>query len=149
MNAEYHQLSIIALDSEQQKNTCGPYKYLVRQNHGPHRGFKTRAGLVRWMEERNLTVIAIPRPIESGAWDNPRTNCCDIKGSYSERWHLDKETFYALEHVAVRTTTPNNGEYVEAIITNEDARQWCVHTLNPNVRDRLTFDYQSTDAQMS
>jgi hypothetical protein len=143
----YENLSVCALNAEQHLRTCG-YWYVVTDRASPHTAFATQRGLLRWMEERGLSVDAVPKavaPLDSG---KGLSNHCRIHGKYATRTHMSMDAFYALPNVVVRTKALCNGDYVEALITQEDGYR-TVHTLNPNVRDRKVFDYRDTRAEMS
>jgi hypothetical protein len=120
------------------RRTCG-YWYTVTSGCTAHTAFATRAGLDRWLSERGLTLC--------GTLDSEPSHCA-INGEYITTSHLhDAASFEQIE--GQRTRTLSNGDYVEAILTRGDDGIVTVHTLNPNVRDRKTFDYRESRAMMS
>lgn len=140
-------LTVCALNTEQHLKTCG-YWYVVTNQASPHTAFATERGFLRWLEERGLAVESVPKAIQPEDYGKGLNNHCRIQGQYTARSHMNQDEFYALPNVVVRSKTLSNGDYVEALITQEDGCR-VVHTLNPNVRDRKTFDYFSTRKEMS
>lgn len=94
------------------------------------------------MEERGLKLAS---PIDDERTDN--TSHSAIIGKYRTESHLhDADLFDSFP--GPRTRTLSNGDWVEAILTTEDDGIVTVHTLNPNVRTRKTFDYRESSAMM-
>lgn len=143
MNTEMY---VVALNAEQHMKTCG-YWYLVYAGCYNHTAFATRAGLARWLEERALDCD-IPSAVEPNDYGKGLNNMSWITGQYAEKMHMSMDEFYALPKIVVRSKTLSNGDYVEALITQDDGFR-TVHTLNPNVRDRKTFPHPETRKEMS
>ena len=114
-----------------------------------HTAFATRAGLNRWMDERGLALEGeLPEAGTSGG--------ARIIGEYrtaSHGFHLGGDPYagmapdgewHALLPMAA-TATLSNGQYTLALITEDDSVR-TVHTLNPNVRERVIFDRDQTRA---
>lgn len=126
------------LTMEQHRLTCG-YWYTVTSDSMAHTAFATRAGLDRWLQERGLRL--------DGTLDNEPDHC-RIIGEYRRCAHLhDADSFQAIP--GERSRTLSNGDYVEAILERGEDGIITVHTLNPNVRDRQTFDYRESRQLMS
>lgn len=140
-------LSVVALNTAQHMNTCG-YWYLV-QGYGcsPHTAFRTLQGLERWLDERGLKC-EIPTAVQPEDYGKDTTNWSKIEGEYATEMHWSMDEFYGLPNIVVRSKTLSNGDYVEAIITLDGSIR-TVHTLNPNVRGRKTFDYHESSKGMS
>lgn len=132
MFREYTNLNVTSITPEQHEKTCG-YNYLVTHNAMSHTAFETRAGLDRWMRERNLKLKnadAINRHGEYGT--------SAIIGTYREISYLDSVNFYLLNpHDA--TPVMSNGDYTLGLITENFQGIRTVHYLNPNVRTRMIF----------
>jgi hypothetical protein len=138
MTTTYARLYVCRLNEEFHRRTCG-YWYTVTDYGTPHTAFVTRAGLDRWMSERGLSLAGSLNEVPSH---------CAIVGAYRTESHLhDAADFAGLE--GEHTRTLSNGDWVEAIITHDPDGLRTVHTLNPNVRDRKTFDYRESCALMS
>lgn len=138
MVTTYDRLHVCRLTPEQHARTCG-YWYTVQSRCTAHTAFATRAGLDRWLSERGLTLTN-ELPAE-GDW-------CEIIGSYRTDSHLCHASALDL-FTGLRTRTLSNGDYVEAVITTDEDGLRTVHTLNPNVRNRFTFDYRESETLMS
>jgi len=81
------------------------------------------------MRERRLVLAGL---LEQGSW-------CRIIGEYQTASHLvDADRFPTF--AGERSITMSNGHYVEAILEKGEDGIITVHTLNPNVPDRKTFD---------
>ena len=141
-------MTVIALNTEQHLSTCG-YWYLV-QSDGctAHTAFKTRQGLVKWLDERGLSVVEIPTALQPEDYGKGLVNYCPIDGQYASQMHNSMAAFCELPNVVVCSKTLSNAEYVTALIT-QDGGLRTVHTLNPNVRNRRVFDYWEADKEMS
>jgi hypothetical protein len=137
MTVTHDALHVARLDQKAHERTCG-YWYTVSSHSTAHTAFVTRAGLDRWLAERGLRL--------AGPLDEVPSHC-PITGSYRTTSHLyDAASFPELE--GERTRTLSNGDWVEAIITHDADGLRTVHTLNPNVRDRTTFDYRESHRLM-
>ena len=144
----YENLTVSALNTEQHLKTCG-YWYVVMAGAMSHTAFATQKGFLRWLEERGLSVDYVPTAVDPKDYGKGKSNHCRIQGSYRTRMHMSMDEFYALPNIVVRSKTLSNGDYVEALITQDEDGIRTVHTLNPNVRDRETFDYHETRKEMS
>jgi hypothetical protein len=148
--ATYSNMWAASLTLEQHEQTCG-YWYTVKSGGSmPHTAFATRAGLDRWAQERGLALEdSFPAVRGEAGWSA-------IAGEYRVRSHgvfLGDDTydmgpggFYLLRPV-LATTAVSNGQYTLALITEEHGMR-VVNTLNPNVRDRVVFDYHRTAVLM-
>lgn len=141
----HENLIVIALNDEQHRSTCG-YWYLVKERGSAHTAFATLGGLLRWLVERGLECD-VPTAVPVEDYGKGLTNYAHIVGQYATQMHFSMDEFYAMKTV-VRTKTLSNGDYVDALITQEDGYR-TVHTLNPNVRDRRTYPYFETRQEMS
>lgn len=137
----YSSLHATALTPEMHERTCG-YWYTVTNGAMAHTAFATRAGLDRWLRERNLK-LAVELPSEHGLWGTTR-----IVGGYRERSHMIEAEFYAVDPVVI-TPVLSNGDYTLGLIDEDANGLRTVHHLNPNVRTRLVFDYKRTREQMT
>lgn len=134
----HNNLHACRLNRESHLRTCG-YWYTVTSGATAHTAFTTRAGLDRWLLERGLRL--------TGPLDAEPSHCA-IAGEYRTESHLgDADVFPEL--VGDHTRTLSNGDYVVAVITTDEDGVRTVHTLNPNVRDRRTFDYRESRLMMS
>lgn len=151
---KYGNMQVTALTPEWHERTCN-YWYTVTTYGGTaHTAFTTKAGLLRWLDERGLTLGG-DLPEERGEYATMPVIGEYYTSSHGEfsptdenpyRMVADAE-FYALEPV-VTTATLSNGAYTLALITEQDGVR-TVHTLNPNVRDRITYDHASMRAVMA
>jgi len=133
----YERLHWCALTPEARERTCG-YWYTVTSNGAtPHTAFRTRAALMRWLDDRGLTVEGeIPEP---GNYAHG-----PIIGSYRRASHLSYDRFYDVE--GLRTRVMDNADYTLGIISTDADGLRTIHHLNPNCRDRPIFDYRSSQA---
>lgn len=144
MRQTYDRLFATSLTPEQHERTCG-YWFTVTNAATAHTAFATRAGLDRWAAERGLTLEnELP---EAGTWGTTRVLYGYSEVSHGEflgdeRRNMRPGAFYSLRPV-LATAALSNGQYTLALITEEDGIR-VVNTLNPNVRDRVTFDYART-----
>lgn len=134
----YKQLYAASLTREFHERTCG-YWFTVTAGSTAHTAFATRAGLDRWLTERDLLL-------ESELPDAGTSGFARIIGEYQAASHgeplvggsMGEGGFYALRPVAV-TMAMSNGQYTLALITEEDGMR-VINTLNPNVRTRVVFN---------
>jgi hypothetical protein len=126
----YRNLFICSLNQEQHERTCN-YWYTVTSNATAHTAFTTRAALLRWLEDRNLTTTD-PIP-EVGTW-----GAVKITGEYAIKYHMEAAEFDALAPVVERRKV-DNGQYTLARITDNNGYR-TVHLMNCNA-PRITFDY--------
>jgi hypothetical protein len=141
----YDKLFATSLTAEQHEQH-GPYWYIVTNGSMSHTAFETRAGLDRWMEERGLALEGeLPA---AGTWGTAR-----VLYGYREAMHGEFLTddyadgmgpgeFYSLRWV-LATAAMSNGQYTLALATEDSAGVRTVHTLNPNVRGRVVFDWRA------
>jgi hypothetical protein len=142
MRTHNKSLRVSHLDYYSHKRTCG-YWYTVTAGSFSHTAFATRAGLDRYLAERGLSLAT---PLHTGDTVDDISHA-EIIGTYREESHLhDAATFQQIQ--GERTRTLSNGDWVEAIITTDPDGIRTVHTLNPNVRDRLVFDYRESCKMM-
>jgi len=148
MTFEHTNLHAASLDREMHERTCG-YWYTVTAGALAHTAFATRAGLDRWLRERNLELhdelpeqgeVGHSRIIGVGEWQ---------PGVYRSRSYLyDAAEFDAVRPVVV-TAVMSNGDYTLGLIDEDADGVRTVHYLNPNVKTRLVFEHQRTRQQMS
>jgi len=138
-----------AVLSAEQHERHGPYWFIVTNGAMSHTAFATRAGLDRWLGERGLALEKeLPGP---GTWGISR-----ILGEYRTVMHggpdlpwTDPDHYPGMsegddwEKLApvVVTVAMSNGRHTLALITEEDGIRH-VHTLNPNVKTRVEFDWR-------
>lgn len=125
-------LHLCTLNEDAHSRTCG-YWYLIRKGGcTPHTAFANRTHLLRWLEERGLSLTEEMPAHGESSWQS-------IKGTYKSEMHGSYDKFFALR--GYRTRELSNGQYTLAIITTDEDGVRTVHTLNPNCRDRPVFDY--------
>ncbi len=93
-------------------------------------------GLLRWLEQRGLTINEDDLPI-APVWGWVR-----VTGEYKATRHLSYDDFYALPAIA-EIKVMSNGDYTLGRITEENGVR-NVHELNPNCKQRPVFDYRAT-----
>lgn len=143
MKQTYLNLDVSTVDEAFHKRTCG-YWYIVTNGAMNHTAFRTKAGLMRWLEERGLKLS---KPLVEA--DGAKHDYQRIRGTYHTVMHLaDAGEFDRLRPV-IETRTLSNGDYVVAKITEDGTGIRTVHTLNPNVRHRTTFDYKESNLMMA
>lgn len=124
---EYSNLWATALTPEQRDHTCG-YWYVVADGAAPHTAFRSREALDTWLRERGLTLTGdLP-----GTWSNEH-GVSGIAGMYRTSSERDRATYDALTPVLV-ATVPDNGNSVEARITEDSYGVRTVHVMNVNYR---------------
>lgn len=129
---EYTGMWLCSLTAEQRELTCNYWYTVTTFGATPHTAFRTKAALLEWLHDRGLTVDGtIP---DHGNW-----GCWRIVGTYRQAMHVDRSTFEPLK--GERTRDMSNADYTLAIIARDADGLRTVHTLNPNVRDRPTFDH--------
>lgn len=134
-------LRATALTPEQHERTCG-YWYTVTSGATAHVAFFTRAGLDRWLWERNLQLQnQLP---DQGQWGST-----PIVGSYRERSYLDDADEFEMVRPVLATAKLSNGDYTLALIDEDADGVRTVHYLNPNVKSRLVFEHRRTRELMS
>jgi hypothetical protein len=147
---KYGNMQVTALTPEWHERTCN-YWYTVTSGAMAHTAFTTKRGLMRWLDERGLTLDG-ELPETTGEFATMR-----VVGEYYDASHgefvsddyrdgMGEGDFYSLRPVVV-TAAMSNGDYTLALIT-EEAGIRTVHTLNPNVKTRFVFDRRRTDELM-
>ena len=129
-----NKLDVICITPERHEKTCG-YWYLVQSKSTSHTAFKTKYGLLRWLNERGLELTE-PLPVNMGEY-----KVIKINGSY-----YDNMTFEDLP-AGVETKQLDNAEYTRATITKRDGLS-VINFQNCNVKNRIVFDYFKADAEM-
>ena len=127
MNEYCGSLSVSTIDEEFHRRTCG-YWYLVMSAAYSHTAFATEAGLMQWMNERNLKLTQ-PLP-KKGEVSNQR-----IEGGYFRNTMMDEEGFAALEAVTpdeCKIKIMDNGDWTLGLLTENEDGVVTVHLLNPN-----------------
>ncbi len=138
----YSKLWLCSLNAQQRDRTCGYWYTITSQGGTPHTAFRTRDNLLRWLDLVGLKPTAdIP---QHGEWSSIR-----LDGTYRTEAHLhDADKFTELEGTHSRTLS--NGDYVQSIVTTDPYDGFrTVHTLNPNVKGRLVYDYRTSSEMMS
>ena len=139
----YNKLYATSLTPEFHEKTCG-YWFTVTNGATAHTAFATRA-LDRWLSERGLSLESeLPA---AGTWGTTR-----ILGEYYEQSHgefsatednpyrmVEDDAWYQIKPIVI-TADMSNGDYTLALITEDDGVR-TVHTLNPNVKTRLTVEH--------
>lgn len=133
----YSGMWLCSLTAEQRERTCSYWYTVTTFGSTPHTAFRTRQALLRWLDLTGLQAkIDIP---PHGEWSSSR-----LLGSYREEMHLhDAASFYGLD--GIRARAMSNGDYVDAIVTTDpyDGLR-TIHTLNPNVKNRRTYNHQES-----
>jgi hypothetical protein len=142
MKQIYASLYVVPLDEEWNKKTCN-YWYLVHNHAFSHTAFTTQGGLLRWIRERGLHFDATKLP-PVHTYAPP----IKIEGSYEDQMHMSYDEFYSLPNVVLETREMSNGQYTLARITEDVHGVRCVHTLNPNCKHRMVFDYRESQEMM-
>jgi hypothetical protein len=124
-------LSLATYD-ESMRERHGSNWCAVQSDHRAHVAFRKPRSLMRWIEERGLS-LSDPLPAE-GLYSYQR-----LIGSYRETSHCSYDVFYSL--IGKRTRTLSNGSFTMAIITIDADGLQTVHTLNCNLADRPVYDY--------
>lgn len=137
---KYDSLRLCCLTPEQRQRTCS-YWYTITNGAIAHTAFRTRAGLDKYLKERNLTVDGLI-PDEVGTFAT-----MPIRGAYRTEMHWNDGTFPWLN--GVHTRALSNGDYTTAVITHDDDGIRTVHTFNPNVHSRPVFDYFESEKLMA
>lgn len=142
MKTVYGNLDVSTIDRAYHLKTCG-YWYIVTTGAMSHTAFRTAEGLKRWLAERNLKL---ERPLVEA--DGTKHDYQRIRGSYAKHMHMMEVEEWAKFRPVITSRTLSNGDYVEAKITEDGQGVRTVHTLNPNVRNRITFDYSESNKMM-
>jgi hypothetical protein len=140
MKTQYKALWLTVYDKEMHDKSCS-YWYAVTEASLGHTAFRTKQGLMRFLQERNLKLS---EPLTGrGVYSSQK-----LIGGYCEEMHLDEKEFYSLSHVLM-TKALSNGDYTLALITEDQDGLRTVHTLNPNVKTRPVFDYFISNDEMN
>jgi len=133
----YERLYWCSLDRDAHARTCGYWYTVTSYGATPHTAFRTRAALMRWLDDRGLTVQGeVP---QAGTHAHGT-----IDGSYRRSSHMSYDEFYAVD--GLRTRVMDNGDYTLGIISTDADGLRTVHHLNPNRRDRPAFDHRASQA---
>lgn len=132
-------LALVCLTPEMHANTCG-YWYCVQSEGMAHTAFATFEGLSKWMAERGLNFSQELPPAKTHQYQA-------LVGEYTDVCHMSYDEFYALE--GHRTKVLSNADYTMGIVTVDDNGQRVVNYLNPNCKDRVVYDYQTSRKEMS
>lgn len=143
----YARMQVTALTPEQHERTCN-YWYTVTCGASAHTAFTTKAGLLRWLAERGLSLPA-ELPAERGTFASMPVTGEYYAASHGEfsptdaapyRMVADDE-WHDLVPVVI-TAAMSNGRWTLAKITETEGVR-TVHTLNCNVKSRLIADDQT------
>lgn len=127
----YSNLIVCTLTPEQNQRTCN-YWYVVTTGAMSHTAFETRTGFDRWMAERGLSISGeLPSRGEHSVHR--------IVGSYIDNMMWDKPIFDSLP--GKRTRVLSNGDYTQGVLTRDQDNLVVVNYLNPNVQDRVKYNY--------
>lgn len=142
---KYASMQVTALTPEWHEKTCN-YWYTVTSGAMAHTAFTTKRGLMRWLDERGLKLDG-ELPEARGEFAT-----MPVVGEYYEACHgefsptednpyrmVAGDEWGAIKPLVI-TSDLSNGDYTLALITEEGGVR-TVHTLNPNVRDRLTVEH--------
>jgi hypothetical protein len=135
-------LVLTVLTAEQHEQTCN-YWYTVTSRAMSLTAFNSLQGLQLWLTERGLKLT---EPLtEPGTFSYQH-----IEGAYIEESHLSNKELADWDNLnpVLVSRTLSNGDYVVAKITDDNGVR-TVHTLNPNVKDRHTFDYRESHRMMN
>lgn len=140
----YARMQVTALTPEWHEKTCN-YWYTVTNGAMAHTAFTTKAGLMRWLAERGLRLDG-ELPQTRGEYATMRVIGEYYATSHGNR-HPDETEFTILPMVedaawreikpVVITAAMSNGRYTLALVTEDKNGVRTVHTLNPNVKDRI------------
>lgn len=115
-----------------------PYWYLVTANFGSHNAFVTRAGLDRFLSERNLIL--------RNAIDDPGEGSFII-GSFREALHITTPAEFE-KITGLHTYAMSNADWTLGIISDDPDGIRTVHVLNPNIYARPVYDYRTISGLM-
>lgn len=140
----YKKMYATALTPEFHERTCN-YWYTITNGAISHTAFTTKRGLERWLEERGLELDG-EMPATRGEFATMRVIGEYYAASHGEFSPTDDDQyrmvagdeFFALKPIVI-TATMSNGRYTLALITETDGVR-TVHTLNPNVKSRITVE---------
>lgn len=139
----YKNLRLTALNAEQHARGCD-YWYVITEGGTPHTAFKTKAGVLAWLNERGLSLVKVLT--NPGVWGTQT-----LSGSYRDEMHLSADEVSRFDAIKplVDSRTLSNGDYVEAKITLDPDGLRTVHTLNPNIRSRHVYSYAESREMMN
>ena len=129
MTGTFANLRVVRLTPEHHARTCG-YWYTVTDNCTAHTAFETRAALDEWLRLAGMTLDGPLEKGGAGAW---------AVGSIRYILHMSQQDLDAIEGEPFAGL--QNGDYTLYKAHYIDGVR--VHSCcNPNVRDRLRFDYR-------
>lgn len=131
-------LYLYTLDLEGNKKFA-PYWYLLHRGAFSYKAFVHRASLLRWLEERGLT-LSEPLP-EHGS-----SRQLKVVGTFREVAHSDAHSFSLIQGSETRQL--NNGDYTKAIITTDGDGVNTVHYMHPSNDSRIVYDYRESAAML-
>ncbi|MBF7012555.1 hypothetical protein QUC32_23180 [Novosphingobium resinovorum] len=131
----YDRLHVACLTKDQHRQTCG-YWYTVTSNSTPHTAFRTPAALLRWLEDRGLS-LASPLPEDCGVHAS-----ISIDGAYRTASHMSYDEFYRTG--GFHTRLMDNARYTRAIISEDADGLRTVHHLNCNCRERPAYGHEES-----
>jgi hypothetical protein len=155
MRIEHHKnLHLCQLTPEQNQRTCNYWYTVTVDGFRAHTAFNAEAGLLKWLNERGLSLSNPLLPRGEHAVQA-------INGSYQTCVMMDKQEFDALmtptlqdksrgssgQGASSASVAPkqirvlSNAQYTAGILTQSPEGQVVVNYLNPNVRDRVVYDY--------
>ena len=100
-----------------------------------HTAFTTKPGLYKWLSERGL---ALSEPLPS---KDETFGTVDIAGHYYDNMILEDLP----EGLEVKRMS--NGAYTRATITRHDDGAMVINYHNPNVQNRITYDYATSNKE--
>lgn len=117
---------------EKDRQFHGGYKWLITSKAMPHKAFKTDTGLERFLYDTGLK-----KPDDISSF---------MSGYYETKALMDKELFdiMSLDSDCEHTVILSNGDYTEALIVRHNDHN-IIYYLNPNVHDRVVYDYNETN----
>jgi len=134
----YGNLRVTSLTLEQRLETCGYWYTITTDDSMAHTAFATERGLLRWLDERGLSLTK-PLP-PRGA---PSSQM--IHGQYTQSDTFDLEDFEQLlkeGHPKIKVL--DNGEYTLGVVTTDARGGKTVHHLNCNIRLRPKYNHAQT-----
>ena len=132
---DFDGFAIYALDDDQHEQTCG-YWYTVTHRSQAHTAFKTRAGLLRWLADRNLVPDG-DVPAEKSR------QMVYVPGGYSECCHMSARTLPP-DWAGPESRQMDNARYTLSRLVTDGGRV-TVHYANCN--DHARTEYDRADAE--
>ena len=131
MERTHDKLSLCCLTPEQRERTCS-YWYLVREHHGPHTAFRTRAALTAWLDLLRIR-LTLPLPDDLGTHQYQ-----PLTGAY--RTHMTG-SWRDLPASGTAALWLSNGEYTTAVLTRAADGIVTAHYSGPSDPERAKWDY--------